>query len=92
MQALLNFYYLQILLDEVGRGTSSNEGLAIALAITSHLLMLKSRTIFATHYHSLPDLLEKYGDSKLLDSLASYRIEATKDRVGDHFITALKES
>lgn len=46
-----------ILLDEVGRGTSTFDGISIAWAITEDIHdRIKARTIFATHYHELLDL------------------------------------
>ncbi len=46
-----------VVLDEVGRGTSTFDGLAIAWAITEHLaLRAHARTLFATHYHQLIDV------------------------------------
>ncbi len=48
-----------VLLDEVGRGTSTFDGLSIAWAVTEHLhdkLGWGPRTLFATHYHELVDL------------------------------------
>jgi DNA mismatch repair protein MutS len=46
-----------LLLDEVGRGTSTFDGLAIAWAVAEHIHdVLKARTLFATHYHELCDL------------------------------------
>jgi DNA mismatch repair protein MutS len=46
-----------IIMDEVGRGTSTNDGLAIARSVTEHILdVLRSRTLFATHYHELTTL------------------------------------
>jgi DNA mismatch repair protein MutS len=48
-----------ILLDEVGRGTSTFDGLSIAWAVTEHISSserLGARTLFATHYHELTDL------------------------------------
>lgn len=48
-----------ILLDEVGRGTSTLDGLSIAWAVTEHLVEDEGRrpkTLFATHYHELTDL------------------------------------
>ena len=48
-----------VILDEVGRGTSTYDGLSIAWAITEHLARsVKSRTLFATHYHELCDITE----------------------------------
>lgn len=46
-----------VLLDEIGRGTSTFDGLSIAWAVTEYLHdHLKSRTLFATHYHQLTEL------------------------------------
>ena len=46
-----------LILDEVGRGTSTFDGLAIAWAIAEHVHdVLGARTLFATHYHELCDL------------------------------------
>jgi DNA mismatch repair protein MutS len=46
-----------ILLDEVGRGTSTFDGISIAWAVAEHILnTLYSRTLFATHYNELTEL------------------------------------
>ncbi|KAM0752726.1 hypothetical protein T439DRAFT_311397 [Meredithblackwellia eburnea MCA 4105] len=47
-----------VLFDELGRGTSPLDGLAIAFAALEHLVHVnKSRTLFATHYHRLGELM-----------------------------------
>ena len=59
-----------ILLDEIGRGTSTFDGLSIAWAVVEHLHQLKSRpkTLFATHYHELTEL------SEIFDRIKNYHI------------------
>jgi DNA mismatch repair ATPase MutS len=45
-------------MDEVGRGTSVRDGLAIAFAVVQHLYFKnKCRALFATHFHELTDML-----------------------------------
>ena len=49
-----------VVLDEVGRGTSTFDGLALAWAIVEHLYeKVGARTLFATHYHQLTQLAER---------------------------------
>jgi DNA mismatch repair protein MutS len=48
-----------VILDEIGRGTSTFDGLSIAWAVVEHLhdhRLLRPRTLFATHYHELTEL------------------------------------
>ncbi|HUX19634.1 MAG TPA: DNA mismatch repair protein MutS, partial [Spirochaetia bacterium] len=46
-----------IIMDEVGRGTGTNDGLSIAWAVSEHLIeVLSAKTLFATHYHELTDI------------------------------------
>jgi DNA mismatch repair protein MutS len=48
-----------VLLDEVGRGTATFDGLSIAWAVVEHLQKhTRARTLFATHYHELTELAE----------------------------------
>ena len=56
-----------IILDEVGRGTSTFDGLSIAWAVSEYLLDEKrmgAKTLFATHYHELVELASKYKRAK----------------------------
>lgn len=48
-----------LILDEIGRGTSTYDGLSIAYAVVEHICQtstLKAKTLFATHYHELTEL------------------------------------
>lgn len=59
-----------IIFDEVGRGTSTYDGLAIAWAILEYLLdKLKTKVLFATHYHELTSL------SKKSNQIKNYKME-----------------
>jgi len=54
-----------ILLDEIGRGTSTFDGLSLAWAIIEHIKKYKhALTLFATHYHELTELEHLYPDVK----------------------------
>jgi DNA mismatch repair protein MutS len=50
-----------IILDEIGRGTSTYDGVSIAWAVAEHLHdVVGARTLFATHYHELCDLHDSH--------------------------------
>ncbi len=53
-----------VILDEIGRGTSTYDGMSIARAVSEYLLSVKCRVLFATHYHELVDLEDKYSKIK----------------------------
>jgi DNA mismatch repair protein MutS len=48
-----------VILDEIGRGTSTYDGMSLAWAVSEYLDRLGTRTFFATHYHELADLARK---------------------------------
>lgn len=54
-----------LILDEVGRGTSTYDGLSLAWSIVEYIAKnIKSKTFFATHYHELIDLENKFSEIK----------------------------
>ena len=49
-----------VVLDEIGRGTSTYDGLALAWSVVEHIHdRIKAKTLFATHYHELTELAEQ---------------------------------
>ncbi len=67
-----------VILDEIGRGTSTYDGLAIAWAVAEYLHAIGCKTLFATHYHYLNELANR------LEGVANYRV-AVKEQ-GDRII------
>ncbi|MGI2907470.1 DNA mismatch repair protein MutS [Tolypothrix sp. VBCCA 56010] len=58
-----------VLLDEIGRGTATFDGLSIAWAVAEYLAVdIRARTIFATHYHELNEL------AAMLPNVANYQV------------------
>lgn len=70
-----------LIIDEIGRGTSTFDGLSIAWAVVEHISDRRkcgAKTLFATHYHELTELEGK------LDGVKNYRI--TVKEIGDDII------
>lgn len=67
-----------VILDEVGRGTSTYDGLAIAWAMVEHLAEAGAKTFFATHYHQLNALADQ------IPSVANYRVAV--EEFGDDIV------
>lgn len=67
-----------VILDEIGRGTSTFDGLAIAWAICEYLAQARALTLFATHYHQLNTLAER------LPSVRNFRVAVKEE--GDRVI------
>ncbi len=70
-----------IILDELGRGTSTFDGVSIAWAIVEYIYKnIKAKTLFATHYHELIDMVEK------LDKAQNYAISVKETESGVIFL------
>ena len=75
-----------VLLDEIGRGTSTFDGLALAWACARHLLERnRSYTLFATHYFELTRLVEDY------KQVANVHLDAVEHNDGIVFLHAVEE-
>jgi DNA mismatch repair protein MutS len=68
-----------VLLDEIGRGTSTYDGVSIAWAVSEHLHdAVGCKTIFATHYHELTQLADE------LNAVRNYTVEVRE--IGDEVL------
>ena len=74
-----------VLLDEIGRGTSTWDGVSIAWAVSEHLhTRIGSKTVFATHYHELTQLADE------LPAVRNFNV-GVEERGGDiRFLHALR--
>lgn len=71
-----------IILDEVGRGTSTYDGVSIAWALSEYLIdKLKSRVLFATHYHELVQLQNEFPDN-----IKNYNVYVKEDKERDEVV------
>ncbi len=75
-----------IVLDEVGRGTSTYDGIAVATAVAEYIAKrIKARTLFATHYHELTELEGK------VEGVVNYHMEVKETAEGGiEFLYTLK--
>ena len=68
-----------IVLDEIGRGTATYDGLALAWAVVEHIhAHTRAKTLFATHYHELTELAEQ------LEGVRNLKVSVKE--AGDHII------
>lgn len=70
-----------VILDEVGRGTSTYDGLALAQAVVEYIhTVIKARCLFATHYQELTLLEQRFA------GIANYHAASTKSKTGILFL------
>ena len=72
-----------LVLDEIGRGTSTYDGLAIAWAVIEYIHnhpKLRAKTLFATHYHELTDLAER------LPCVVNYNVAVDDSGAGEDVV------
>jgi len=74
-----------VILDEIGRGTSTYDGLSLAFACASHIAReLRAFTLFATHYFELTELAGE------LPAVANVHLDATEHDEGIVFLHTVK--
>ncbi|MFW6449745.1 MAG: DNA mismatch repair protein MutS [Nanoarchaeota archaeon] len=75
-----------IILDEIGRGTSTFDGMALAWSVAEYITKnIKCKTLFATHYHTLNDL------SKQLKEVKNYNISVVEENDSIVFLHKIEE-
>lgn len=72
-----------IVMDEIGRGTSTYDGISIAWAVAEYLVTsgVSAKTLFATHYHELQSLADQYPDK-----IKNFQVAIENDRDGPVFL------
>lgn len=75
-----------LILDEVGRGTSTFDGLSIAWAVLEYISKkIKAKTLFATHYHELTELEDK------MDNIINLKVKIQENKDGIVFLRKIVE-
>ncbi len=75
-----------ILLDEIGRGTATYDGLAIAWAVVEYIhANTRAKTLFATHYHELTELADR------LSGVKNYHVSVKESGGGIVFLRKVEE-
>jgi DNA mismatch repair protein MutS len=75
-----------VILDEIGRGTSTYDGISLAWAVTEYLHdVVGCRTLFATHYHELTEL------AQTLPGVSNWNVAVREDRDGVIFLHRIVE-
>ena len=83
-------------MDEVGRGTTVEDGLAIAFAAVHHLLYTnRCRALFATHFHELADMLgcsENHKGEGAFSGVSFYCTDINELEVGHHDVQSISSN
>ena len=77
-----------VILDEIGRGTSTYDGIAIAWAVAEHLTTKNTKpvfTLFATHYSELTELTQTF------PTIKNYRVAVREDKESIVFMHRIEE-
>lgn len=75
-----------ILFDEIGRGTSTYDGMSLAQAMIEYIAVcIKAKTLFSTHYHELTEL------SKMIDTVCNVHVEVHESKGDITFMYHVKE-
>lgn len=78
-----------VIMDEVGRGTTPQDGIAVAFASLHHLYHInKCRTLFATHFHVLADMVKQDG---VMHGIGFYCTDVQEDGDGFRYVHRLRE-
>jgi DNA mismatch repair protein MSH3 len=81
-----------VILDELGRGTSTHDGVAIAEAVLHHIVSsLRSLTLFITHYQSLARMAERFDENELKNVHMRFTERDSETAVGEKEVTFLYE-
>ncbi|MFP4402318.1 MAG: DNA mismatch repair protein MutS [Candidatus Nanoarchaeia archaeon] len=74
-----------VIFDEIGRGTSTYDGMAIAQSIIEYIAQLKTHTLFATHYHELNSLEREF------EHICNYHVEVDENNSTIEFLHKIKK-
>lgn len=74
-----------VILDEIGRGTSTFDGISIARAVAEHITKIGCKTLFATHYHELISMEKEF------EGIRNFSVSVSKKGDGIRFLHKIVE-
>ncbi len=75
-----------LIVDEIGRGTSTFDGISIALSVLEHMAKeIKAKTLFATHYHELTEVAKK------IDNVENYSVAIKEENENIIFLHKIQK-